>query len=100
MSSRNGSTATASRDTARGSQPGEGGRSEVRSGPWRVLYNGHRDQHIRSDIQTGASVASHNQTSALPATPIVGRERELMALGDLLRQHAVRLATLTGPGGV
>ena len=48
------------------------------------------------------TIASRNQAStfAISATPIVGREREITALGDLLRQPAVRLVTLTGPGGV
>jgi predicted ATPase/class 3 adenylate cyclase len=36
----------------------------------------------------------------LPATPTVGREREVEELRGLLADPAVRLATLTGPGGV
>jgi predicted ATPase/DNA-binding CsgD family transcriptional regulator/DNA-binding XRE family transcriptional regulator len=35
----------------------------------------------------------------LPPTPLIGREREAAALGDLLGQDGVRLVTLTGVGG-
>ncbi len=35
-----------------------------------------------------------------PATPLVGREREAEAAGDLVLGEGVRLVTLTGPGGV
>src|SRR5262249_3932525 len=36
----------------------------------------------------------------LPLTPLIGREREIAAVVDLVRDPAVRLVTLTGPGGV
>src|SRR5262249_56592524 len=36
----------------------------------------------------------------VPATPLLGREQEAVALEDLVARQGVRLVTLTGPGGV
>jgi predicted ATPase/class 3 adenylate cyclase len=41
----------------------------------------------------------HQTNLPIPATPFLGRERELSEVSGLLTQDDVRLLTLTGPGG-
>jgi len=40
------------------------------------------------------------QSIPLPLTPLIGRERELQAVRDLLLRPEVRMVTLTGTGGI
>ena len=51
----------------------------------------------RDGAADGASLAG---AVPVPATPLVGRDDDVAAVGDLVRAEAVRLVTLTGPGGV
>jgi len=46
------------------------------------------------------SLPSYRTNLPAPLTPLIGREREVHALVDLLSRDDVRLLTLTGPGGV
>jgi predicted ATPase/Tfp pilus assembly protein PilF len=41
----------------------------------------------------------HETNLPVPATPFLGREREVERITELLRRPEVRLVTLTGPGG-
>ncbi|MGH8723123.1 MAG: ATP-binding protein, partial [Burkholderiales bacterium] len=47
-----------------------------------------------------AAAAPANHPPPTPATPLVGRDRELDQIEDLLWRRDVRLVTLTGAGGV
>ncbi len=47
----------------------------------------------------GTVARTHTSSLPVPPTRLVGREREVATLTVLLRQDAVRLLTLTGPGG-
>src|SRR6185437_2298182 len=51
----------------------------------------------RDGAADGASLAG---AVPVPATPLVGRDDAVAAVGDLVRAEGVRLVTLTGPGGV
>ncbi len=53
---------------------------------------------LRQDSALSAPGARRRRNLPAPATPLVGREREIEELAALLRRDA-RLVTLTGPGG-
>jgi predicted ATPase/transcriptional regulator with XRE-family HTH domain len=54
----------------------------------------------RATGRTAARPAPAAAPLPVPLTPLIGRHQERAALTGLLRDNAVRLVTLTGPGGV
>jgi predicted ATPase/transcriptional regulator with XRE-family HTH domain len=46
------------------------------------------------------AAGTHSFPLPVPLTPLLGREREVEEIGGLLGRDAVRLLTLTGPGGI
>jgi len=59
--------------------------------PERILQLGHADFPPLKSL--------HRTNLPIPATPFLGRERELAEVSGLLAKDGVRLLTLTGPGG-
>jgi len=72
------------------------GPHRLHDGPAQHLY-----QLLAPDLPDHFPPVAAGAAPALPApaTALVGRTRELQALGLLLRDPVVRLVTLTGPGG-
>ena len=51
-------------------------------------------------FEARSSMDIRYQNVSVPLTPLIGRERELLALRNLLLCSEVRLVTLTGTGGI
>ena len=62
----------------------------------------HPNQRHPNQSRSPQSLVEGLRTTPIPTplTPLVGREREVTTLVDLLCRPGVRLITLTGPGGV
>lgn len=54
---------------------------------------------LPSDFPPLKALSTHANNLPTQPTPFIGREKEVAAIGQLLRREDVHLVTLTGPGG-
>jgi predicted ATPase/class 3 adenylate cyclase len=53
----------------------------------------------RTEFPVLNSLDAKRTNLPIQATPLIGRQKEVRGVGDLIRREDVRLVTLTGPGG-
>lgn len=71
------------------------------SGPTTALYQAIKGEGERPQGERGpAEFFPRLPSLPTPPTPLIGRERELAEVGDLLSNPTCRLLTIVGPGGM
>ncbi|HEY5881882.1 MAG TPA: AAA family ATPase, partial [Nakamurella sp.] len=70
-----------------------------------VLELSPQDHRLLAEVARPRGVSAlagdgHGGGLPLPPSPMIGREREIAAVADLLRRADVSVVTMTGPGGV
>ncbi|HET8854162.1 MAG TPA: LuxR C-terminal-related transcriptional regulator, partial [Ktedonobacteraceae bacterium] len=55
---------------------------------------------LPADFSPPKTLDNHSHNLPVQPTPLIGREQEVAAIGQLVQREDVRLMTLTGPGGV
>jgi predicted ATPase/DNA-binding XRE family transcriptional regulator len=53
-----------------------------------------------SSVPTRSRITVAERALPAPPTPLIGRDRDVRSINDLLRHDRARVVTLTGPGGV
>ena len=79
---------------------GNGTISEIRGSRRVTMVRGDPVEMVTQPEDGDGGVAFAPGQLPSPSTRLVGREREIAAIGGLLADEAVRLVTLLGPGGV
>jgi predicted ATPase/class 3 adenylate cyclase len=95
----------ATQDLARDAMPPGAGLRDLGEHPLRDLYRPERvfqllHPSLPADFPPIRTLATRPNNLPLQSTPFLGREEQIADVVDLLRRDAVRLLTITGPGGV
>ena len=95
----------ATQDLARDALPEGAGLRDLGEHPLRDLYRPERvfqllHPGLPADFPPIRTLATRPNNLPLQSTPFLGREEQVADVVDLLRRDAIRLLTITGPGGV
>ena len=95
----------ATQELARDALPAGAGLRDLGEHPLRDLYRPERvfqllHPDLPADFPPIRTLATRPNNLPLQSTPFLGREEQVADVVDLLRRDAIRLLTITGPGGV